>query len=150
MVSAEREVILCAGSLQSPQLLKISGIGDAELLRNYGIPVIVDLPGVGKNPARPLHFISQLQGCRRPGSRGYPAGSPNDAISDGDIPENADGSFGWYVHEYCESTLYRRARTSINENPCIFLLILIFRYKTCSDPSYVGEEDSFHPRFREQ
>jgi choline dehydrogenase-like flavoprotein len=49
VASAKREVILCAGSLQSPQLLEISGIGDADLLRKHGIPVIVDLPGVGEN-----------------------------------------------------------------------------------------------------
>ena len=49
VVSARKEVILCAGSLQSPQLLEVSGIGNAELLQKYGIPVIVDLPGVGEN-----------------------------------------------------------------------------------------------------
>lgn len=49
VVSAKREVILSAGSLQSPQLLEISGIGDAELLRKHGVPVIVNLPGVGEN-----------------------------------------------------------------------------------------------------
>lgn len=46
---AEREVILCAGSIGSPQLLQLSGIGPAELLRTHQIPVVVDLPGVGAN-----------------------------------------------------------------------------------------------------
>ncbi|KAJ5770973.1 aryl-alcohol dehydrogenase [Penicillium nucicola] len=49
LVSARKEVILCAGSLQSPQLLEISGIGNAELLQKHNIPVIVNLPGVGEN-----------------------------------------------------------------------------------------------------
>jgi choline dehydrogenase len=46
---AEREVLLCAGSIGSPQLLQLSGIGPAELLRSHGIPVLHDLPGVGEN-----------------------------------------------------------------------------------------------------
>jgi choline dehydrogenase len=46
---AEREVILSAGAVQSPQLLQLSGIGPTELLRQHGIPVAVDLPGVGEN-----------------------------------------------------------------------------------------------------
>ncbi|KGO75080.1 Glucose-methanol-choline oxidoreductase, C-terminal [Penicillium italicum] len=49
VVLATKEVILCAGSLQSPQLLELSGIGNARLLKKCGIPVIVDLPGVGEN-----------------------------------------------------------------------------------------------------
>ena len=48
-VTAAREVILAAGSLQSPQLLQLSGIGPAALLQQFGIPVVRDLPGVGEN-----------------------------------------------------------------------------------------------------
>jgi choline dehydrogenase len=46
---ATREVILCAGSIGSPQILQLSGIGPAELLRQHGIEVVVDAPGVGAN-----------------------------------------------------------------------------------------------------
>jgi choline dehydrogenase len=46
---AEREIVLSAGALQSPQLLQLSGIGPAELLRGLGIPVVVDAPEVGRN-----------------------------------------------------------------------------------------------------
>jgi choline dehydrogenase len=46
---ANREVILSAGAFQSPQLLQLSGIGDAEELIKHGIDSVHDLPGVGKN-----------------------------------------------------------------------------------------------------
>jgi choline dehydrogenase len=46
---ATREVVLAAGALQSPQLLQLSGLGPAALLRQLDIPVIADLPGVGAN-----------------------------------------------------------------------------------------------------
>jgi choline dehydrogenase len=48
-VFAAREVILCAGSIGSPQLLQLSGIGPAPLLKQHGIPVVRELPGVGEN-----------------------------------------------------------------------------------------------------
>lgn len=48
-VRASGEVILAAGALQSPQLLQLSGIGPAGLLRQHGIPVVVDAPEVGAN-----------------------------------------------------------------------------------------------------
>src|SRR3954447_3991106 len=47
--SADREVVLSAGALQSPQLLQLSGVGPADLLRGLGIPVVVDAPEVGRN-----------------------------------------------------------------------------------------------------
>jgi choline dehydrogenase len=43
------EVILCGGAINTPQLLQLSGVGDAELLTSLGIPVVADLPGVGAN-----------------------------------------------------------------------------------------------------
>jgi choline dehydrogenase len=48
-VHAAREVILCAGSIGSPHLLQLSGIGPGDLLRSHGIGVIIDAPGVGAN-----------------------------------------------------------------------------------------------------
>jgi choline dehydrogenase len=46
---AEREVILAAGAIQSPQILQLSGIGPARLLETHGVRPVADLPGVGEN-----------------------------------------------------------------------------------------------------
>jgi choline dehydrogenase len=48
-ITAEREVILCAGAIHSPHLLMVSGIGPADALRAVGVAVVHDLPGVGQN-----------------------------------------------------------------------------------------------------
>ena len=48
-VRARREVLLCGGSINSPQLLQLSGIGPGGLLQSVGVPVVHDLPGVGEN-----------------------------------------------------------------------------------------------------
>ena len=48
-VAANKEVILAAGAFNTPQLLKLSGIGPAAELASFGIPVVADLPGVGTN-----------------------------------------------------------------------------------------------------
>ncbi len=48
-VRAAREVVVCAGAIGSPRLLLLSGVGPAADLTRLGIPVVVDLPGVGQN-----------------------------------------------------------------------------------------------------
>lgn len=64
-VRAAREVILSGGPINSPQLLKLSGIGPAEELRGHGIEVLADRPGVGENLQDHLEFYFQMA-CRQP------------------------------------------------------------------------------------
>ena len=64
-VEVEKEIILSGGSINSPQLLMLSGIGPADHLREHGIDVSIDLPGVGQN----LHdhpLISLKYVCTKP------------------------------------------------------------------------------------
>ncbi|WP_404710064.1 choline dehydrogenase [Sphingomonas sp. MMS24-J13] len=62
---ARREVIVSGGPINSPQLLKLSGIGPAAELRALGIPVVHDLPGVGENLQDHLEFYFQME-CLQP------------------------------------------------------------------------------------
>jgi choline dehydrogenase len=73
---AAREVIICAGTLQSPQILQLSGIGPAAHLQTHNIPVVTDLPGVGQNlrehwavwmnyrMSQPLSYNQEFSGLR--------------------------------------------------------------------------------------
>lgn len=62
---ANREVIVSAGAINSPQLLMLSGIGDAEALKKLAIPVIQHLPGVGQNLQDHIEVYVQYQ-CKQP------------------------------------------------------------------------------------
>jgi choline dehydrogenase len=64
-ILASREVILCAGSINSPQLLLLSGIGSAEQLQAHGISVVTHLPGVGENLQDHL-LVPVCYTCSRP------------------------------------------------------------------------------------
>ena len=62
---ASREVILSGGPINSPQLLKLSGVGPAAELRQHGIEVVADRPGVGENLQDHLEFYFQVA-CTQP------------------------------------------------------------------------------------
>jgi choline dehydrogenase len=62
---ASREVLLCGGAVNSPQLLMLSGIGPADELRNLGIPVVCDRSGVGDNLQDHL-VVTVTYECRKP------------------------------------------------------------------------------------
>ena len=65
-VRAGSEVVLCAGAIGSPQLLQRSGIGPADLLKQHGIDVVRDVPGVGANLQDHLQIraVFKVQGAR--------------------------------------------------------------------------------------
>ncbi len=62
---AEREIILCGGTVNSPQLLMLSGIGPADHLSHMGIPVVVDAPQVGRNLQNHPSYALRLA-CSQP------------------------------------------------------------------------------------
>jgi choline dehydrogenase len=64
-LKANREVILCAGSIGSPQLLQLSGIGPKKVLDDAGVDVLLELPGVGENLQDHLEVYFQYH-CKKP------------------------------------------------------------------------------------
>ena len=64
-IYASKEVILSAGAINTPQLLMLSGIGDPATLKQFDIPVVTALPGVGQNLQDHLDFYFQFE-CTKP------------------------------------------------------------------------------------
>jgi choline dehydrogenase len=64
-IRADREVLLCAGAVQSPQTLMLSGVGPADHLKKHGIAVKVDAPGVGENLQDHLD-VTGIYECTKP------------------------------------------------------------------------------------
>jgi len=62
---ASREVLLSGGAVNTPQVLMLSGIGDGEVLKRFGVPVVLDLKGVGKNLQDHLDCSIQYE-CSQP------------------------------------------------------------------------------------
>lgn len=60
-LTAKKEVIVSAGVFQSPQLLMVSGIGPSNTLNHFGIPVVMDLPGVGQNMNDHIYYGSNYR-----------------------------------------------------------------------------------------
>ena len=77
-VRARREVILCAGALNTPKLLQLSGVGPAGLLKERGIEIQADLRGVGNNlqDHYGVRMVAQLKGVRtfNTMAQGFPLG----------------------------------------------------------------------------
>lgn len=64
-VHARQEVVLCCGTVQSPKLLQLSGVGPPALLKDRGIDVVHDLPGVGENFRD--HYSPRIVARAKPG-----------------------------------------------------------------------------------
>jgi choline dehydrogenase len=113
-VRAAREVVVCAGALESPKLLLLSGIGPAGQLRELGVDVAVDLPGVGEN----LHDHSLVPLV-------YSAGKP--------VPPTLPGLTPLHAH------LFWRSRPGLvvpDQQPLFFHIPLYF-------PGMSGPEHGF-------
>lgn len=123
-VRARREVILCGGSFNTPQLLMLSGIGPLAELSAKGIPLKVDLPGVGRN-LQDRYEVAITHRMRRPwpvldGAR-FERGDP--------LWERWNASrAGMYASSGAAIALIRRSDTALPE-PDIFCMALPARFE---------------------
>lgn len=86
---AAREVIVCAGALQSPQILMLSGIGPKAHLLEHRIAAVHDLPGVGQNLHDHVDVVQMVHA---------PQATSSVAISPGGIAQMVKGMFEWRKH----------------------------------------------------
>jgi choline dehydrogenase-like flavoprotein len=94
---ARREVVLCAGALETPRLLLLSGVGPGDELAAHGIPQIAELP-VGRNlmdhPNVSLFFLGgQATDCDRPQLYGFHRARPSSSLP----PGQADTCYVFYA-----------------------------------------------------
>jgi len=128
LARADREVILAGGAFNTPQLLMLSGLGPAEHLREHGIPVLVDLPGVGRN-LQDRYEVAVTHRMRRPweimeGVR-FAAGDPQW------VRWRNDGG-GLYGSNGAAVALVRRSDEAAGE-PDLYLMALMGRFEGYSD-----------------
>jgi choline dehydrogenase len=88
LARARREVVLCAGALETPKLLLLSGVGPADALRSFEIPVVLDAPEVGANlhdhPNVPLFFLGERAAdCFYPQLYSFHRANPASALPPG-------------------------------------------------------------------
>lgn len=95
--TANKEVLLCAGAIASPQILQRSGVGNAELLAEFDIPLVHELPGVGENLQDHLEMYLQYE-CKEPVSL-YPA------LQLVEPAENRCGVAVWRHWRWCQQPL---------------------------------------------
>jgi len=92
-VKARREVVLSAGSINTPKILMLSGIGDPQHLSKHGIPVIRSLPGVGQNLQD--HIVSRVAMFTIDRQVGVPRDTLNSVESGIQWIANGSGPLGW-------------------------------------------------------
>ena len=131
-VYAKREVILAGGAFNTPQLLKLSGIGDREELTQFKIPVKIHLPGVGKNlqdryevgvVTRMNQSFSAIEGCTFTEPQ-----SPEDIPKDPALQEWVNSKTGLYTSNGVVLGLIKRSQPQLLD-PDLFIFGLPIYFK---------------------
>lgn len=137
---AAREVVLSAGALQSPQLLMLSGIGPGAHLREHGIEVLADLPGVGAN----LHdHVDYVLGYRTP--RREPFGISAGGVLDlwRDLREYRRQRTGRFTSNFAEVGAFVRTRPD-EPAPDVQLYLIVAMVDDHARRLHLGHGYSMH------
>ncbi|RDI67249.1 GMC family oxidoreductase [Nocardia pseudobrasiliensis] len=118
-ILADREVILAAGSVGSPQLLMVSGVGPVEHLARHGIPVVADLPAVGQGMSD--HLLVPLAFA------GSAFSSPGVGAESADIARYLDDRTGPLDSIVSEALVFVRTRPELAA-PDIEIVLLLLPY----------------------
>jgi len=120
-----REVILCGGAYNTPQLLKLSGIGPGDELQSFALPVRVNLPGVGAN-LQDRYEVSVVSEMERdfPLLQGLSLGEPRPGRPpDPALAEWRDAGTGLYATNAAMLGILKKSRPEL-ENPDLFMFAL--------------------------
>jgi choline dehydrogenase len=123
-LTASREVIVAGGAFNTPQLLMLSGIGPREVLRQHGIEVRIELPGVGKNlqDRYEVGVVNRMNFDKWEAYRGA-----RFTTSDPQFKEWQRRRRGIYTSNGSVLTVYRKSRVS-EQLPDLFCMSLLARF----------------------
>ncbi|KAJ8116397.1 hypothetical protein OPT61_g2170 [Boeremia exigua] len=113
IISAKKEIILSAGVFHSPQVLQLSGIGPAEMLRSHSIELISNLSGVGQNLQDQI-FFNVLRGISVPNTGTYLATPEQQAVAVQQYLINATGPYSSAGGYLSFEKLPAKSRTSLS------------------------------------
>ena len=116
-----REALLCAGALESPKLLLLSGVGPRAQVVAHGIPPVFDLPGVGENfqdhPNVTLfHLARRDVDCNYPQVYGFHRANPDSALA----PDQADTCFVMYPARSSFREAFMRMLPALTVPPALY------------------------------
>ncbi len=144
---ASREVVLCGGAFNSPQLLMLSGIGPRAELEALGIPVVADLPGVGKNlqDRYEIGVVSDFAADFRLLESGTFAPPEKDAAPDSWFTSWSDKGTGVYASNGTLIGIIKRS-TPDKADPDLYVFGLPGFFKGYF-PGYSKQTERYHNRF---
>lgn len=140
VVHANAEVVLCAGAIGSPHILMASGIGPADHLRERGVQVQLDLPGVGTNLHDHLYTPMRFHGTRE---TGHTSTAPHFLWG---MFRDLAFNEGWFGKTFLEAGAFLKSEPS-QPRPDLQFLTIPWAYPEPNDDTLAGQSIAKTPSF---